>query len=87
MVAGELAGMKKNKEIEFSLGEALVRHGSSAGIYRPLAGGAARWTQKVYSWLRESDPPHKHSPLDSMELYLLQTFYNFFAGWTKSASF
>lgn len=33
---------------------------------------AAGWTQKVYSWLRESDPPHKHgphSPFDAMEVY------------------
>lgn len=89
----DVDGNKNNKKIEFSLGEALGRHGVSvlaAGIYRRgwLLSGmglkgtlAAGWTRKVYSSLRESDPPHKHIPcsplINTMELYLLlqQAFY------------
>lgn len=66
------------KTIGFSLVEASGRDrvSSSLYIYRregwrrgcrgSRRGGSAGWTQKVYSWVRESDPPHKHGPLATL---------------------
>jgi hypothetical protein len=83
-VTSRLAGWKNKDWIFIRRGAGaapFVRSRYLQGRARREARGpaAARWAQNVYSWLRESDPPHKHNPrsLDAMELDLLQSFHHF----------
>lgn len=44
--------------------------------YRENRVAAAGWTQKVYSRLRESDPPHKHGPRSLLWNCIRPALYN-----------